>query len=207
VDRLRVALYASDPMTMAGIASHLRARPDLQVLTERQNAEAEVFVVATEHVTREAITVLQNAAHSSAPKIILIIDELRETDLKSAIEYGVVAVLPRHRVTGEQIVATITALDRSKGQPPAELLGRLLAQVERVQRDVLRPKGLAEPLLATREKDVLRLLADGLDTAAIAERLCYSERTVKNIVQAVLSRLQLRNRAHAVAYAMRVGVI
>jgi DNA-binding NarL/FixJ family response regulator len=207
VDRLRVALHASDPMTMAGIASHLRARPDLQLLTERQYAEAEVLIVASEHMTPEAMTVLQNAAHASAPKIVLIIDELRETDLKAAIEYGVVAVLPRHRVTGEQVVNMVCSIERRTGQPPTELLSRLLEQLERVQRDVLRPKGLVEPLLAPRERDVLRLLAEGLDTAAIAERLCYSERTVKNIVQAVLSRLQLRNRAHAVAYAMRVGVI
>jgi DNA-binding NarL/FixJ family response regulator len=116
-------------------------------------------------------------------------------------------VLPRNRVTGEQVVATIETIRRQQHRVPADLLGQLLAQVERVQRDVLRPKGLAEPLLAPRERDVLRLLAEGLDTAAIAERLSYSERTVKNIVQAVLSRLSLRNRAHAVAYAMRVGVI
>jgi DNA-binding NarL/FixJ family response regulator len=54
---------------------------------------------------------------------------------------------------------------------------------------------------------VLRLVADGLDTHQIAEKLAYSERTIKNVLYGVMSRLQLRNRAHAVAYALREGYI
>jgi len=53
----------------------------------------------------------------------------------------------------------------------------------------------------------LRLLADGMDTGQIAQRLSYSERTVKNILQGMLTRLGLRNRTHAVAHAIRLGLI
>ena len=53
----------------------------------------------------------------------------------------------------------------------------------------------------------LRLLAEGYDTAAIADTLAYSERTIKNVIHDVTSRLHLRNRSHAVAFAMRTGVI
>ena len=58
-----------------------------------------------------------------------------------------------------------------------------------------------------RSIDVLRLVADGLDTGEIAQRLSYSERTIKNVIHDVTSRLHLRNRSHAVAFAMRTGVI
>ena len=54
---------------------------------------------------------------------------------------------------------------------------------------------------------MLRLLADGCTTSEIARELCYSERTIKNAIQAFTSRLQLRNRSHAVAYAVRQGLI
>ena len=43
--------------------------------------------------------------------------------------------------------------------------------------------------------------------AEIAAALCYSERTIKNIIHDVINRLQLRNRSHAVAYAVRNGLI
>jgi len=54
---------------------------------------------------------------------------------------------------------------------------------------------------------VLRLVSDGHDTSEIATTLCYSERTVKNVLHDVTTRLNLRNRSHAVAYAMREGLI
>lgn len=57
------------------------------------------------------------------------------------------------------------------------------------------------------EREVLRLMAEGLDTVQIARTLSYSERTVKNIIQKLLIRLQLRNRPHAVAYALRNGLL
>jgi DNA-binding NarL/FixJ family response regulator len=58
-----------------------------------------------------------------------------------------------------------------------------------------------------RELTVLRLVSEGFDTAEIAAELAYSERTVKNAIHAVTERHNLRNRSHAVAYALRVGAI
>jgi DNA-binding NarL/FixJ family response regulator len=46
-----------------------------------------------------------------------------------------------------------------------------------------------------------------MDTAEVGRDLYYSDRTVKNILHDVTSRLNLRNRTHAVAYAIRQGLI
>ena len=54
---------------------------------------------------------------------------------------------------------------------------------------------------------MLRLVAEGLDTGEIAKELAYSERTIKNVIHDVTSRLNLRNRSQAVAYALREGLI
>ena len=50
-------------------------------------------------------------------------------------------------------------------------------------------------------------IAEGLDTLEIAQRLSYSERTVRNIIHGLLTRMKLNNRAHAVAYALRNGAM
>jgi DNA-binding NarL/FixJ family response regulator len=83
----------------------------------------------------------------------------------------------------------------------------LLRQVGQLQRDVLGPQGLSMSGLTEREVKVLRLVADGMSTAEVARSLAYSERTIKNVIQDVVSRFRLRNRAHAVAFALREGLI
>jgi DNA-binding NarL/FixJ family response regulator len=87
------------------------------------------------------------------------------------------------------------------------MLGQLLDHVGQLQRQVLDPRGLTLSTLTVREVDVLRLVSEGFDTAEIAVKTAYSERTVKNILHEVTTRLQLRNRAHAVGHAMRHGLI
>ncbi|MFI2031653.1 response regulator transcription factor [Streptomyces buecherae] len=57
-----------------------------------------------------------------------------------------------------------------------------------------------------RELQVLILVAKGMNTTAIATNLRLSQNTVKHVIGKALSRLGLRNRAHAVAYAFRNGV-
>jgi DNA-binding NarL/FixJ family response regulator len=69
------------------------------------------------------------------------------------------------------------------------------------------PHVLAVAGLTERERDVLALVAEGCSTREVATRLAYSERTIKNIVQNVTMRLNLRNRTQAVVYAVRNGWI
>lgn len=68
-------------------------------------------------------------------------------------------------------------------------------------------RNLAAAALSSRERDVLQLLADGLSTREVARRLNYSERTIKNVLQHLTVRLDLRNRTQAVAVAVRNGWI
>jgi DNA-binding NarL/FixJ family response regulator len=68
-------------------------------------------------------------------------------------------------------------------------------------------RGGAGSPLTPRQTTVLALLANGYGNAAIARRLGCSEHTVKNVVYELMGRLQARNRAHAVALAVRAGLV
>ena len=61
--------------------------------------------------------------------------------------------------------------------------------------------------LTPREVEVLRLIAEGLSNRAIAERLFVSEATVKTHINNLFAKAQLRDRAHAVTYAYRHGLV
>jgi DNA-binding CsgD family transcriptional regulator len=72
-----------------------------------------------------------------------------------------------------------------------------------------RPRVLPAPLLhlSPREREVLQLVAEGYSNTMIANRLHLSDNTVKGYVEALLTRLNARNRAEAVAAASRLKLI
>jgi len=153
------------------------------------------------------IPTLRRLASEVAKPVVLVVDKIEEADLMSAVACRVVAVLPRVATTGERLAHAVRTAAAGGGMLPPHMLGDLLKHLEHLQREVLDPIGANSAGLTTREIEVLRLMADGYDTAQIAEKMCYSERSVKHIIQGVTQRLNLRNRPHAVAYAVRAGLI
>jgi DNA-binding NarL/FixJ family response regulator len=138
---------------------------------------------------------------------VLVARVIDDSTLAVAAEAGVAGLLRRTEATPDRLVRAIVRVAAGHGEIPVDLLGRLLGQVGRLQRQVLTPRGLAFSGLTEREASVLRLVADGHDTAEIALELSYSQRTVKNVLHDLTTRLQLKNRSHAVAYAVREGLI
>jgi len=207
MERVRVAVHTTDPVSKWGLVGYLRTRPELQVIPEVAVSDAQVLVVAVDVVDAEVMARLRQHSEQSPARVVLLTNHLAESDLLAAVEYGVVSVLPRSTLTCERLLAGILDASAGGAQLPSELLGNLLQHVERVRREVLKPRGLTMSGLTSREVDMLRLMAEGWDTAEIANKLSYSQRTVKSVVQSVLLRYELRNRTAAVAHAIRAGVI
>ncbi|RSN07970.1 helix-turn-helix transcriptional regulator [Streptomyces sp. WAC 05977] len=206
MEPIRVAVQATDSITQTGLASFLQTRSEVAVLDVDMVTEQDVLLVQADRMTPQIVASLRQGDLAMVPKVLLVGD-LRENDVLSAVECRVVAVLPRSRTSGDRLIEAIVAAGSGRGLMPPDLLGKLLDSVRRLQHDVLSPRGLSAAGLTSREVDVLRLMADGWDTGEIAEKLCYSERTVKNVIYELTSRLNLRNRPHAVAYAMQAGII
>ncbi|KQV19140.1 MULTISPECIES: LuxR family transcriptional regulator [unclassified Kitasatospora] len=204
---VRVLIQATDPISHAGAVSQLRLCAGLELAENGEGGPGSVAVLVAETVDRAVTGTLRRLVHLEEYRVVLVVDQIREADLLEAVECGVSAILRRREATAERLEQAVLAAARGEGDLPGDLLGRLITQMGRLQRSVQGLPGFTPPGISERESDILRLVAEGWDTGEIASKLSYSERTVKNVLHGLTSRLNLRNRAHAVAHALREGYI
>jgi DNA-binding NarL/FixJ family response regulator len=207
VRRIAVAIRAQDTITRAGLVAQLAHRPEVHLVDSDATAPGDVTVVLADEVDGWTTRAVRAARVGDENRVVLVVTRLADVDLLEAVEAGASSVLRRSEATPDRVIDAVQVASRGAAAMSPDLLGELLDHVGRLQRDVLAPRGLRFSGLTDREVRVLKLIAEGLDTTEIGTRLFYSERTVKNIIHDVTSRLNLRNRTHAVAYALRHGFI
>jgi DNA-binding NarL/FixJ family response regulator len=208
---VRVVLADDHPMFRFGLRAVLDASPEVEVVGEAVDGAELLAVVAR-----------------SAPDVVL-------TDLSMPRMTGTAAIdeLARRRPGLGILVLTMHEDDASlfgalragargyllKGADSEEIVRAVLAVVAGdavyggavARRVVDALTGAASrartfPELTGRERDVLELLAAGLPTGQIARRLALSDKTVRNHVSAVLTKLQVPDRAAAIARARQTGM-
>lgn len=198
-----VAIQASDPIIGLGTAAYLRTCPGIMPVPVTHLQDADVVLAMATVVTETTLSRMCRAAEDAAPRrlgFVLVGDGIRAPQLLRAVTCGVVTVMPWEGNDYQQIVDAIRHVYEGRADLPGTMLSSMISRILALQASNAGRAGL---MLHERETDVLRLLADGLSTAEIARRLNYSERTVKSIIHGVISRLNLRNRSHAVAFAIR----
>lgn len=208
-ERIPVHVRGFDPILVSGIIAQLRPRSEIAVVDTLGEQAAPVVIVVNDVVDDEVLRLVRELRGRTTPKgkVLLVVAQLEDSSMFAAIESGVCGVVSRSEATPERLVSAVRQATTAGGVLSPRLVGRLLEQVSRLQNQVLAPRGLRLSGLSARETDVLKLMAQGMEIREIAEKLSYSERTIKNTVHDVLNRFELRNRAHAVAFALREGLI
>ena len=123
----------------------------------------------------------------------------------SAVEAGAVGYLRKDTLTQDLLQAAIQAAEAGAVIVGPDLLTSML-RCAPIESDRVTPRF---PLtrLTDREQRVLALIAEGYPTREVATQLCYSERTVKNVLHDIVTKLNVRSRSQAVAHAVRDGLI
>ena len=103
----------------------------------------------------------------------------------------------------EELTQAVRKAARGEAVLHPHVAARLVQELHGAsQETVLLSKSLSE-----REREVLRLIAEGLSNAQIAARLVISERTVKSHVNNILSKLHVVDRTQAAIFAWRTGMM
>ena len=198
-------MFAVDLVGRLGIGHLLAEDPRLRLVDGDE--EPAVVVVVLDDLDDRADSVLRAMHLPEGKPIVAVVSSVSRAGLLAALDLGVQGVLRRAEADAARITQAVWAAAHGDGSLPPDLVGTLISHVHQVQQNVLTPYGLTSTGLSTRELDVLRMLADGHDTVKVAKNLAYSERTVKAIIHDIITRLQACNRTHAVAIALRQGLI
>jgi DNA-binding NarL/FixJ family response regulator len=154
-----------------------------------------------------ALELVRQLRESTQARVLASAADCTEGTLVSVVAAGAVGILDRDTLSSDTLQAAVQAVAAGTGVLDSRLLGTLLGGITRASRDVLEPRGLSLARLSDREQQVLRLVADGHPTREVARRMRYSERTIKNVIHDVVTKLNVRTRSQAVALAVREGLI
>ena len=213
---VRVVLADDQEMVRAGLRMLVDFQPDLEVVGEAADG-----LEAVEVVTRlrpdvvlmdvrmprcdgiEAARRVLAAVPDVAVVVLTTFDE--DASLAEALRAGVSGFLLK-TAPPEQLLHAIRTVAAGNGLlDPAVTLRVIAASAKSPAPDPVASARLAT--LTQRETDVLRLVADGLSNAEIAAALFLGEATVKTYLSRMLTKLDLRDRVQAVAFAFRSGLV
>jgi DNA-binding NarL/FixJ family response regulator len=205
-------LYVVDPHTIyrRGLVACLEALPEVTAVADAGDAEqawadptlAEAGLVLVDHDMPGGSEFVATVAATTGARVVVCSSRCGEEDVLKALQAGAVGLLRKDTLTTTSLASAVRAVIDGTGVVTPELLRDLL--------DGLGPDGTAKPVaarLTDREQQVLSLIAAGHPTREVAERLSYSERTVKKVLHDVVTKLGARSRSQAVAHAVREGLI
>jgi DNA-binding NarL/FixJ family response regulator len=143
-------------------------------------------------------------SESTGARVLVCTSECSESSVLAAMQAGAIGILRKDTLSMDGLAAAVQAAASGAGVVTPELLGGLVRSAANGANGHARAP---QAMLTDREQQVLSLIAAGHPTREVAQELCYSERTVKNVLHDVVTKLNARSRSQAVAFAVREGLI
>ena len=210
VERVRVTVADDHPLFRRGLTETLRRRPEVELLAEDANGkdalasirehQPDVAVLDVQMPELGGLEVLNAVGRDGLPTRIVLLTGFAESGpLYEAMAHGAAAYLAKD-TEGDRICEAVVAVARGSTVIGESFQAGLAAEIR------LRERG-DRPVLTAREREVLSLTAEGGSVAEVAAGLHLSEATVKTHLHHTYEKLDVSDRAAAVARAMRFGLI
>ncbi len=212
-EQITILITDDHALVRNGVRMFLELQPDLLVLGEADSGETAVRMAAElvpdvvlmdlvmsgmggVEATRQ---VKQVSPHS---QVIVLTSYHEDEYIFPALRAGALSYVLKD-VGPEELAETVRKAARGESVLHPRVAARVVQEIRGARRDT--PNLFTD--LSDRELDVLRLIADGLSNAAIAEKLIISEKTVKGHVSNILSKLHMLDRTQAAVYAWQQGLM
>jgi len=199
---IRILLADDHPPLRAGLAAILNGQPDFQVVAEvgsgREVMAArepiDFYILDLRMPDGDGIsTIRQLIARDPEARILVLTTYDNEEDIFQALESGARGYLLKD-TTKEELVDAVRQIHKGERHLSQAVASRLADR-------------LIRPRLTPRELDVLRLVSRGRSNKEMAAAMFISEETVKTHMKSLFQKLDVHDRAEAVAVSLQRGLI
>ena len=211
----RILLVDDHLLFRKGLARLLDAQPDFEVVGEAADG---LEAVEQTRLLRPELVLMDlrmpncdgleatRRIKSQIPgvKVVILTVSDDEQDLTAAVRSGADGYLLKDLLP-ETLFRQLRGLMAGEAPISRGMTGKLFRQLAHQGQPVVRPE--AASVLSPRECEVLALLVQGRSNQEIGENLGIARNTVKNHLRSILSKLGVRNRAQAAAYAVSQGLV
>lgn len=211
MNRVRIVVVDDHALFRRGLISLLEEMPEFQVVGEAANGQESLALI--ERVKPDVVLLDINMPildgiqtlgairkRDASQKVLMLTISQNDDDLIGAIVAGANGYVLKN-TEPDTLKNTILQVYAGNSVLSPEVTARVLQAVRRSQTD--RNRGL----LSEREVEVLKCLARGQTTAQIAGVLFISENTVKTHIRHILEKMEVNNRAEAVARAAQMDLL
>lgn len=215
MNSLRILLVDDHLLFRKGLARLLDAQPDFEVVGEATDGLEAVGQAELLHPDLVLMDIrMPNCdgleatrrikAQMPGVRVVMLTVSEDEHDLATAVRYGANGYLLKDLLP-EILFQHLRGVMSGEAPISRTMTGKLFRQL--AQRSRPATQSATNAVLSARECEVLALVVDGYSNREIAEELGITHNTVKNHLRNILTKLGVRNRAQAAAYAVSHGLV
>jgi len=207
---LRILLVDDHLLFRKGLARLVDAQPDFEVVGEAKDGlEA---IEQTRRLQPDVVlmdismprcngleTTRRIKSQMPEVQVVMLTVSDDEEDLTAAVRYGADGYLLKD-LQPETLFEQLRGLQSGEAPISRGMTGKLFRQLSQRSRPVVQPQ--AADILSPRECEVLALVVEGCSNREIGEELGIARNTVKNHLHSIYTKLRVRNRTEAAAYAV-----
>ena len=210
---ITLLLVDDHALVRSGVRAYLETQPGLEVVAEAGSGE-EAVQLAAEHAPdvvlidlvmpgMDGVEATRRVREVSPRSQVVVLTSFHEDiNIFPAIKAGAISYLLKD-IGPAELAEAIRAAARGEAIIHPKVAARLMQELRGNRSETINPYNN----LSEREQEVLKLIAEGLSNAEIAEKLVLSEKTIKSHVSNILNKLHLADRTQAAVFAWRKGMV